>query len=27
LENVLDWVRLCDEMKRAYTQWQENHHD
>jgi len=23
LENVLDWVRLCDEMKYAYTQWQE----
>ena len=27
LENVLDWVRLCDEMKHAYTQWQENFHD
>lgn len=27
LECVLDWVRLCDEMKRAYTQWQENHDD
>jgi hypothetical protein len=23
LENVLDWVRLCDEMKHAYAQWQE----
>jgi hypothetical protein len=27
LENVLDWVRLCDEMKHAYAQWQENFHD
>ncbi len=23
LENVLDWVRLCEEMKHAYAQWQE----
>lgn len=23
LENVLDWVRLCDEMNHAYAQWQE----
>ena len=23
LENVLDWVRLCDEMKHAYAHWQE----
>lgn len=27
LEYVLDWVRLSDEMKRAHTQWQENHRD
>ena len=27
LEYVLDWVRLCDELKRSYTQWQENHDD
>ena len=23
LENVIDWVRLCEEMKHAYAQWQE----
>ena len=27
LEYVLDWVRLADELKRSYTQWQENHDD
>lgn len=27
LENVLDWVRLCDEMKHAHTQWLERIND
>ena len=27
LENVLDWVRLCEELKCAYTHWQETSHD
>lgn len=27
LENVLDWVRLCEEMQRAHTQWLERTND
>lgn len=27
LENVLDWVRLCEQMKQAHTQWLESSND
>ncbi len=27
LENVLDWVRLCEQMKLAHTQWLESSND